>query len=161
MELTLKTKVIIVIVYTAVVFACGRFSVTETIKTQVKLEETRKIDDNTKRNEQKDTHKKIVTVEEVKPTGEKQITTTETEDTVTVKKEDEVKKTDDVKKEDKTTEVTKQAGKINISALVGANVVTGQASYGVGAIFPIAGPLTIGAFAFNTGQIGASVGISF
>ncbi len=160
-QLTRRNKIIIVSVGLLVSFAAGRYTVTESIKTEIHDTEVKKIAEDEKKNRDKEDHKKVVIVVIRKPDGEETTTTTETDDSedkeTTVVKDT----TTDDKVKNETKVVTKGQDKVTVSALGGINVLTGQPQYGAAITKPILGPLNVGLWGLNTGAVGASVGVSF
>ena len=159
-----KTKVTIVVVYSVVLLAAGYYAAPEKTKIETKIVEVEKKTQEKTVDESKDTHKETTTVETVNPDGSKTTTTTTVEDTKTDKKTDSSTSTEVAKAEQQSKEVTKSGRKVNLSALVGTNIVDGFPSnltpvYGAHLTTGIVGPVTCGLFALSNGTAGVSVGL--
>lgn len=153
-----KTKVIIIAVSLLASYAFGRWSAPEKVKIETKIVEVeKKVKHEDKKSEK---HKKTTIVEITLPDGSKQKTTTITDDTET---ESKTKETDTAKRsETDTKEVTRSSSKVTVSALAGAFVNKfGLPVYGVAVSKPVLGPITVGAFGFQNGMGGLSVGLTF
>ena len=152
--MTTKQMLIIGAVALLTAFAVGRWSAPEKVKIQTveveKKTEDKKIaiDDN-----------KVTTITETdKPDGTKvkqTIITDAKKTNVSDKKEDDTTKT-------MTKEIDKSSSKLTLSLLAGVNVSNPTSvAYGIAITRPILGPITVGLFGFQTGVIGASVGLTF
>lgn len=161
MEITRKHKIAAVGVGLATAFAAGRYTLPTKIKTEIKTVTVEKIVYKKAIESQKNTHKKTMVVEIIKPTGEKQTTTVTTDESVSDKKTVADKTTDTIQKQDAKQEVTGSVSKVTISALGGVNIETGLPTYGASITKPILGPVTVGIFGLSNGTAGASVGITF
>jgi len=152
-----KTKILVVIVYTLVIFAVGRYTVpTKVIEKTHNDQETTK-NKNTNVKEKKD--RKKTTVITKKPNGE--VVTIITDET-TQDKDSSTKTNSDTKKESDTFKEIVKASPLNISALMGANLSSKefQQIYGLSVNKQLIGPITVGIFGFNNGTLGVSVGIN-
>ena len=156
--MTTKQIIIIGAVTLVTAFAFGRWSaptktkiVTETVTVEKEVEKTK-----TDKNE----HKKITRTKITHPDGTSTTTTTVTDDTST---QTDASKTTDTSTDTKsTTEITRGNDKVTISALAAMNVTSpGIPIYGAAVTKPILGPITVGAFGFQNGLVGASVGLTF
>jgi len=152
--MTTKQIVIVAVVAILGAYAFGRWSAPEKVKIQT-VEVEKKTDDK----QTKTDDKKITTITEVdKPDGTKTITTV-----ITDAKETQVddKKTDDTTKTE-SKEIDRSSAKVTVSMLAGINVTNpGVPMYGISISKPILGPITVGMFGFQTGLIGASLGLTF
>ena len=150
--MALKTKVIIIVCYTALIFAVGRYttrSPSSTTQTKATEVEARTEDMNV------DTKKTIT--ETKKPDGT----------TVTVTQVDQTIKDD--KQDDRTTQVqTKETTKavrptLQLSILGGNDFSQGpfKPVYGAAISKEVLGPVTIGVFGLNNNTVGISLGVNF
>lgn len=169
-ELTTSKKAVIIVVYTIICIAIGRYSAAtlekttkETTKTEVKTEtKDEKKDVKTK----KDKKLKKVKIEKTNPDGSKETTITTTIDTSdksVTKKDDKTTKTDDNKETSKETKVVERnSSKLNLGFLVGDDILnpTIGPSYGGYVNKEVLGPITIGAFGLSSGTCGLSLGLS-
>jgi hypothetical protein len=155
-----KYKIIIVVVSLAIAFAVGRYSTPEKIKTVTQTVTVHDIQTDT--NTDKKDNKKVVTVEDDKPTGEKVITTTTTDNSDTNTKIDQ---TDDTTTNTTSTkEVTKGSDKVTILGLAGTQFGKGSplsTVYGGSISKPVLGPITTGAWGLSNKTVGLSVGLTF
>ena len=155
--MTTRTKIIIVVVYTAVVAASGSYFTPTKVKTETKVVTVEKKVSDT---DTKKKVRKIVVVHTiVKPDGEKDITSTTTDDTNT----DTAKKTTDQAstETDKTKQTTQTAPKITISALGGYDFLRLTPVYGASFTRPFIGPVTFGAWGLSNLTFGLSAGLTF
>ena len=166
-----RYKVGMVIIYTVVCLAVGRYTVSTKIvdtksSTQIVNNKETKIDDkNVDKHDDKTT--KQVVVQIVNKDGSAQTTTT----TITEDKDNIIAKTDDktvnldnsstINTETKT--ITKGGSKTNISLLGGVNLSNpaGGMLYGLSVNREIIGPITLGVFGLSNGSAGLSLGINF
>lgn len=156
--MNLKTKVITVIVYTAVVGASAYYLAPQKVKIvekEVRVEVEKK---DTKKDVKK--HTDVVTVVIKTPDGTSTITTHKITDTGAVTEvKDNKASTDTV---EKSKEVTKSSGTTNISVLAGVDITKpGGILYGVSVNRSILGPISIGLWGISNGTCGASVGLNF
>ncbi len=140
-----KYKVIAGVSIVALSFAAGRYSV----PLQVKEEKAKA--DNSVVERQKDIVTKVVTV--TKPNGEK-VRTKDVVETVHTDRKNDIKEI-----ESKT--VTKDSDKFYISGLTGIDIASKSFMYGLSLQKNIIGPIIGGAFGFNTGVYGLSIGLQF
>ena len=152
----MSTKTILIIAAIALLtaFAVGRWSAPEKVKIQTVTVEN-KTDD---KKVNTDDHKVTTITETDKPDGTKTKVTviSDNKDTQLVDK-----KTDDLT-QTTTKEVDRSSSKVTISALAAANITKlGAPIYGGSISKPILGPITVGAFGFQNGMIGVSLGLSF
>lgn len=163
-----KYKVILIVVSYVGVFALGRYTVPEKIKIETKVVEVEKKVEVKVKDEDKHAHKAVKVVEIDKPDGEKDITT------ITDEKDDDEDKVDDKtsddiqKASDTTKTVTKDSGKVTLSALAGVNIQSGQPQIGVSITKQVLGPFTLGVWSLTTpnlslpnSAVGGSIGITF
>jgi hypothetical protein len=157
-----KLKVFLGVVALAAAYGFGRWSSPVKVVTETKTVEVEKKQDVVKQDTNKDDHKVTVTKQVVKPDGTKETDTTVTEDVTTAKKyQDTTQSTIDTTK-DTTKEVTYATAKVTISALAAVNVLSPTGlDYGASVSKPILGPITIGAFGFESGRVGMSIGLTF
>lgn len=166
MELTKKSKIIIVGIIVVTAFAFGRYSTPEHVKIVTKTIEVEKKQDISKTDDRAIKKKKIFIHEVKTPDGRQDKTTTITDDTDTTSKTDVVTNDTNSKQSESSKEITR-GDKVTISALAGVNPFTAAQSpgqsftYGLAATKPLIGPITIGAFGFSDGLIGASLGLTF
>lgn len=152
-----KIGIVIAIVWTLGAYGFGRWSAPDHVKIETKIVEVEKKTTDTDTN--RDKHKKTTVVETTKPDGTKEKTTVITEDTDTERK---THSTDDIAKTSDTVKELSRASKVTLSALAGMNVTSaGLPVYGVSVSKPILGPITVGAFGFQNGLVGASLGLTF
>lgn len=143
-----------------VAFAFGYWLAPEKVKIETKVVTVeKKVIEYVK---DKTSHKKTVIVVTKKPDGTSTTTTTITDDTETKSGSTVTDNTNT--SSDTTKEVTKSSSRLTISALAGAPVsYTGPITpaYGIHVTKEVLGPISVGVFGFNTGLVGASVGVSF
>ncbi len=162
-----KYKVILIAISYVAVFAAGRYLTPTKIKIETKVVTVEKIVESKKTDTSKDEHKKVVTHEVDKPDGEKDITTTTTDEDKEDQKIADNRTDDKTKTEDKTKEITKDSGHLNISALGGLNTTNSSTEYGLSVTKDVIGPFSLGVWGLNstnreTGpSVGASFGLSF
>jgi hypothetical protein len=163
MTLTRKSKIIIVIISLAISFATGRYTVPEKVKIETKIVTVEAKTDDKKVNVVDDKHVKTTVTETDKPDGSKTVTTVTQDDSVDKdvtadKSTDSIQKTSDI-----TKTVTKGSSPVTISALAGVSVsnTSGGIVYGASIYKPVLGPIGIGLWGVSSGQVGASVGITF
>lgn len=143
-------KYVLGIIFIGVAFAVGRYSgpVKETIRTvEVEKKQTEA---------EKDKHKETRVKEVVKPDGTKETTTEIVEDTNTKKSTKE------------TTTAQSETEKIRAGSRTGFSVLGGtrlgdqfKVDYGVSVDREFLGPLKFGAFFFQSGVVGLSLGLNF
>lgn len=161
MNLNLRTKILIVVVYTATAVAVGRYTVPEKIKIETKVVTVEKQSEDKDINQKKNTKHTVVVNKDIKPDGEKIITSTSTDevlaDTNTDTKKEVIHDTDT----EKSKEVTHPSDKVTVSALGGIDLSTMKPVYGASVTKPILGPIAVGLFGLSNGACGASVGLTF
>jgi len=163
MNLTTRNKVIIVVIYTAVVAATGAYLVPTKTKIETKIVEVEKKVDTKAEDAASKTHKVTTIVVVTKPDGEKNSTTTisydNSKDTKTNSKDVDT----DVKQSDTLKEVTRGDSKVTISALGGVDFSRGApiVVYGASVTKPILGPIACGVWGLTNGVVGASIGLTF
>lgn len=146
--MNLKTKVLIGIIACASVFAAGRFSAPEKIKTvTIEIEKKTTTADTTK-----EVHRKITTIE--RPDGTRE--TIVTEDTTSENKSS----TTDDKSLTSSKEITKGSN-TTILALVGVDFSTPGIMYGASISRPVLGPISIGVWALTNKTAGLGIGLAF
>lgn len=159
--MTTRTKIIIVVVYTAAAIAVGRYSTPEKIKVEVRTVEVEKKTDDKKTDAKANTHKKTTVVEIDKPSGEKDITMTITDDN-SIETSIDNKETDVLDKTtDQSKEVVRGDSKVTISAMGGYDVTLNRVVYGASITKPVLGPFTVGVWGLTEPVFGASIGIEF
>ena len=170
--MTTKAKVITFIVYSAVLFASGRFlaPTKEEIKKEVVKTDTSSSNttDNKSSDHSKDVKTKKRTKTIVRPDGTKETVVTEVKDYSSRQRED---SKNAVVTTNTSTEATKESklierasGKTSLSVLAGVNVfapTTGVIIYGGHIQTQLIGPFTIGIWGLSNGPLGASAGILF
>ena len=160
-NLTIKTKIIIFVVYTLIVAASAVWMVPVKTVTVTKEVQVDKIVYKEREDTQDQTHKTVKSHTETKTDGTRTTDTTITFDN-TVK---DVKVKDDSKTDNTTTETTKEVtrgdSKVTVLGLAGVNVGTGQVAYGASVSKSILGPVSIGGFAFSNGFVGGGAGLQF
>ncbi len=132
---------IAVVVILAVTFAAGRYSAR-----QPEIKETSRVESETHKDVVKD--KKTIVVKA--PDGTR--TTTITEQTPTQLQQ---------VTEAQTARSSSSVTRTGITVLGGFDAKTSTAVYGVAAQKEVAGPITAGVWALNSGTIGVSVGLNF
>ncbi len=160
----LKTKLVIVVVYSVTVFAVGRYMAPTKVVTEVKTVEVVKTKEVSATDKKKKSKKKIVIVENTSPDGKKEKTTTITDDTVTTDKSKEVSTSDSSKSTESRKEVTRDTSKVTLSFLAGAQFTTGDGLplvYGGSITKPILGPITLGVWGLTNATGGFSLGLTF
>ena len=136
-------KYLVVLVIIAVSYAVGRYTTPEKVITEIKTIEVEKIVTKVER-------KKIYIKD--KPDGSR--------DTVIVVDTN----TDETVRSDETSrvkEVIKKSNTLNVSALAGMDITSGAPAFGLSAQKNVLGPITLGAWGLNNGNVGVSVGVSF
>lgn len=143
--MTSQSKVIISVIVLAVVFAAGRQSVPEKVKTEIQKVEVEKVVTVVKR--------EVVTVRE-NPDGSKE--TTIVTDTTTNSQTN-------TNASNQTTEEIKKGKKLNVSLLAGTSPSLNltELVYGASISKELVGPVTVGAWALTNKSIGLSVGLNF
>lgn len=151
-EISSKTKAIIVSSGLLIAFALGRYS-----SQQSMVETTANTQSVDRKQTEEQDHTQTVVVYTKNPDGAEKTITTINNDIDT--------KTKDV---DKTTASTvenitpQNKDKWQVSALVGVPITTGFVPiYGIHVTKEILGPINIGAFGFTNGLVGISVGLAF
>jgi len=157
----LRYKILIVVGYTVVAVAIGRYTLPARVKVETKIVTVEKKVTNTSTSKTENTHKKVVIVEDTKPSGEKTTTTTTTDDVQFA--ENQKTHASDATTTDKESskDTTYSSSKVTLSALGGLDLTTMKPIYGVSATKPIAGPLTLGVFGLSNGSCGLSLGVTF
>lgn len=163
-----KTKVIIATVSLAIAFAAGRYLTPVKIKTEIKTVVVEKKVETTKVVQNKKRHKKTVIVQTQKPDGEKDVTTTITDDTNTGTDTKIADTTSVDKEQDAKKEVTKESSHLMVSILGGVQVNassllsgTSPLVYGAHVQKSLLGPINIGLFGLSNGILGCSAGLIF
>lgn len=159
MTLTLRTKVILVVVYTAVVAASAYYFApqkVQIVEKEVKVEVEKKDTDVTKKGH-------VDTVTKIKKNKDGSTVTVIHEvqdDKTSVEVKDDKTETDS---KDKSTTIEKSKGVTNLSVLSGINVSQpgNPILYGASVNRSILGPITIGLWGLSNGTCGASVGLNF
>jgi len=159
--MTLRTKITIVIVYTAVAVAVGRYTVPEKVKIETKIVEVEKKIDDKKSDTVVANHKKIITHEVDKPSGEKEITTITSDDDDTETKVDNKEIDDTAKLDTSNKEITGVTSHTVISVLGGYDLNLNRLVYGGSVTKPVLGPITIGIWVLTEPAAGASIGLQF
>ena len=143
----------------------GRYSAPVKIKTEVKTVTVEKVVYKTKTDTKNQKHRKVIIVDNKKPTGEETKTTTITDDDTLTRKTDKDVAKDDTKKADITKEVTKESGHVTISVLAGTNFTgipgSGGILYGAQVQRNLIGPVIMGVWGISNGTGGASLGLQF
>jgi len=152
--MTTRLKVLLSILIILTSYAIGRWSSPEKVKIETHTVEVEKKQDE----EVSKDHKITTIVVTTHIDGTKTTTTTIADDKYTDdKSSDVVHSTTDTEKE-----TTYSSSKTTVSALVGVNLTKAALpDYGLGVSKPVLGPVTIGVFGFKSGEIGASVGLTF
>lgn len=160
MEIQTRYKVIIVVVTLAGSYAAGRWASPTKVITEIKTVEVEKKTDQTVADVKKQKHKKIVIVASEKPDGQKDSTTTITDDVSS----DSNSKTTQVDTENKTVDNKHEEDhpepKTTIAALAGISTRDGQIQYGAQVYKPILGPFGVGVFGLGNATDGISCGLS-
>lgn len=156
-NLSRRTKIIVSVVALAISFAFGRY-LTPT-KTETKIVTITKEVESKQTDKDTNDHKKTVIHEIVKPSGEKDTTTTITDDRSSDTKIDDNKTTDVTKINDKT--VTRGDSKVTISALGGYSFDSRRVEYGASVTKPVLGPITLGIYGLTAPEFGVSLGLQF
>lgn len=161
--MSIKTKVILIVLLSIVSFASGRWLAPTKVVTKIEVKEVVKTIDNTKTEADKDKHKVTTTTTITKPDGTKETTTTVAEDSTTHKETDKQNSTESSRESSTEKEVTRDTNKVTISALAGVNVLslTSPPVYGGSVSKPILGPIAVGIFGLTNGTLGCSLGLSF
>lgn len=156
--MNIKTKIIVGVVYTAVVASGAYFLAPQKIKTvekEVKVE----VD---KKDQKKDSKKHFDTTTTVnkRPDGSSTTVIHKIVDTGTTSEiKDVTAKSDSI---EKSKEITKSSGTTSVSVLTGVDVTKpGGIVYGASLNRSILGPITIGIWGLSNGICGGSVGLSF
>ena len=154
--MTTRNKIIVFCVYSATLLATGAYLV----PTKVKIE---KKTDSKVTNTEKKKKRKITIVENKKPDGEVNKTTTITDDSDSKDNSKSVDTAISDKQSDTSKEVTHEGSKVSISALAGINPFNGPQApvFGASLTKPVLGPITVGAWGLNNGTIGGSLGLTF
>jgi hypothetical protein len=148
-----KRELAAVAVGLAVMFAMGRYSVSE--PPAVKTVETITTNDQKKEDKNVTQHQTMVDVKH--PDGSESITTT-TDTTSSDKAQETEKETGSLQQ----TVTPAVRSKLNVSALVSENLTSiGAPNYGVSVTKEVLGPITAGVFALTNGTIGITVGLDF
>lgn len=152
--MTTKQIIIAFVVVTLGAYAFGRWSAPEKVITKT-VEVEKKTDD--KKVDTQD-HKITTITETDKPDGTK-VKTTIIADAKTTQSDD--KKTDDTTKTE-SKEIDRATAKVTLSLLAGVDFNNPtKPQYGISISKPILGPITVGVFGFQTGLVGASVGLTW
>lgn len=146
-----KTKLGIFVASILVSFACGRYTVQAP---EVKTTET--VQQDVKKDVDKDTNTHQVEVKVQKPDGTVQ--TTITTDTSTTAKVDTNVTTNTQIKQDV---IPPKTNTLNVSVLAGLDFARQTPVYGASVSKQLLGPITIGAFGLTNGIIGGSIGLNF
>lgn len=147
MEISTKTKVIIVSAGLLTAFAVGRYTAPSP-----NLKEKESISTDITKNENIST-KKETTITET-PDGKKITKIDEETTTKTKEKEDQLEKLD--------LSITTKKSIVSVNALVGYDFTRGPVpTYGLAISKEFLGPITLGAWGLTNGTIGVSVGVNF
>lgn len=159
--MSIKYKIIGIIVLALTSYAFGRWSAPEKIKEVVKEVEVEKKTSSKDTATDKDTHKKTTTTETVNPDGTKTTTTETVEDTST-KRNTAANETDDTTKTSESyKEITNSTARVSILALYGIPLTGGTPVYGGSISRPVLGPITIGVWGNSMGVAGLGMGLTF
>lgn len=159
--MTIKTKAIIVAVYSLGLFAAGRYTVPEKIKIETKVVEVESKQEKKTVAADKERHKKTVVVEVDKPDGTREKTITTTDDTSNKRNTNLAETEKEQKFTDNKKEVTSASDKVTLSALAGASLTGGGLVYGASVTKPVLGPISIGLWGLTNSTIGGSLGLTF
>jgi len=156
-----KIQVIGLTILLVAVFAFGRYSAPEKIKTVEKIVEVEKKTKEEKEQEKREIHRTTTITETIKPNGEKVIVTEIREDTNVVKNKDTAIVKDKVIEGTKDEEIVKSGSHLNVALLVGNKVDLSNGIIGAHISRNLIGPISIGLFGLSSGILGASVGLEF
>lgn len=159
MEIDLKYKVIIIVVALAGSYAAGRWASPTKVITEIKTVEVEKKTDQTIDTAQKHKHKKIIIVTSEKPGGQKDSTTTITDDTDSVSNSTTTQTDTADKTTDNKHEEDRPEPKTTIAAMAGISTRDGQIQYGASVYRPLLGPLGVGVFGLGNVTDGVSCGV--
>lgn len=145
-------------------FAFGRYSVPQSTKTEVKTD--KKVEKRVDKKQDVNTRKRknTTTTEITRPDGTKEKVTKIVEDSHTKKKTDTTKLQNSEKVSSSISETVRSGSRLTVSALVGTKVTFSEPLtpvYGGMISKEILGPISIGAFGFNSGLAGMAVGLTF
>lgn len=164
--MTTRNKIIIIVIALLTSFAVGRYTVPTKVKIETKVVEVERKTDVKNTTVKKDRKKKIIILETKKPDGESTKTTTITDDTASSNQTAAKQTEDSSKQSDTSKEVTHASDKVTVSALAGYNLFGNNNAiqpfnYGLSVTKPVLGPITFGLFGFQSGLVGASLGLTF
>ncbi len=151
-------KYLIAFLAALTLFAAGRNTAPTKVKIETKVVEVEKKSEKT--NTDKAKHKETTTVVVKNKDGSTTTTTKVVEDD---KDKSKTTEHDDTSISQSTSkEITKGQG-VTISVMAGMtlNSLTTPPDFGVSITKPVLGPLTLGIFAFRSGLVGSSVGLTF
>lgn len=160
MEIDLRYKVLIVVVALGGSFAAGRWASPTKVITEIKTVEVEKKTDQTVADVTKHKHKKIVIVASQKPDGEKNSTTTITDDADSNNTSKTTQTDTSDKAIDNKHEEDHPEPKTTIAAMAGISTRDGQIQYGAQVYRPILGPFGVGVFGLGNVTDGISCGLS-
>lgn len=143
--MTLKTKIILLLIALATSFAFGRYSVPASIEKKTEKVEDKIVD--------RDTHQKTTTTTIKKPNGEI--------DETTVTENDTTSKLIDVKDSISTEKIESKKPMVNVSILGAHDFKNRQDAYGASVSKEFIGPITLGAFGLTSGVLGITIGLNF
>jgi hypothetical protein len=161
MQLTTRNKIILVVVYTAIAVAAGRYMTPEKVKVETKIVEVEKKTDDKDVAKEDVKHKHIVVTQDSKPSGETIVTTDTTYDDKDSEDSKEIKTDTSSKDEAVVKETVYNNGRVTLSALGGINLSTLAPVYGASIVKPIVGPVAVGIWGLSDGSCGVSVGLQF
>lgn len=151
-------KYLVALIVLIATYALGRYMTPAkvVVKTEIQYVEKKTDQSEAERNKHKETTIVVVTHKD----GTTETTTKVVEDSQTDKK---TASTDDINSQTKTYKEVTRGSLVTVSALAGVNTSNWLAGpdYGVSVYKPILGPIGIGAFAFKSGIVGMSAGLSF
>lgn len=174
-QLSTKNKLIVLTIYTALVFAAGKYGVPQSVKKEEAKttvdNKTQVVKENTKADLNKDRHVETITTRTVLPSGEKTTVVKRIEDDTDKSKHEIVKNdnsiTKDISTEKSSTETVFSSSKVTVGALVSVNPFQGTPTidYGLSVQKPFLniGPFDIGAQLqfYKSGTCGGGVTFSW
>ena len=151
-EISSKTKAILVSAGLLVSFALGRYSLQQPaidIKTDIKTVDQKTID--------KEDHSQTIIVHTKDPSGAEKTVTTINNNVDTKTKD-----TDTTAIAETQVVIPPPHDLWNVSAMVGLNPINNFVpAYGLGVSKKVLGPINVGAFGFTNGLVGVSIGVTF
>lgn len=157
-----RTKGLLIALGIITAFGFGRWSGPEKVKIETKIVEVEKKTDETQTKTDRDKHKDTTTTEVIKPDGTKETTTHTVEDTQTNRSTDRNSTMDTTKNTETSSETTYASARVTVLALGAADITElGNRDFGISISRPILGPITVGAFGFHSGIVGAGIGLTF